>query len=82
MYLLLNFRANKIIATALSVVVIIINIYFVINTVQEDLPHHWLILYAIVVYSISYLLFCLYLTIHMAVSMGATSLGDHWVCIK
>ncbi|CAD1469192.1 unnamed protein product, partial [Heterotrigona itama] len=73
-----NGLTNKIIATALSVVVITINIYFVINTVQDDLPHHWLIILAIVIYSILYLLFCLYLTIHMAVSMGATSLGDHW----
>ncbi|XP_043508608.1 protein Malvolio isoform X3 [Frieseomelitta varia] len=77
-----NGLANKIIATALSVVVIIINIYFVVNTVQEDLPHHWLIICGIVIYSISYLLFCFYLTIHMAVSMGATSLGDHWFVRK
>ncbi|XP_031845959.1 solute carrier family member malvolio isoform X2 [Nomia melanderi] len=71
-----NGLANKIIATALSVIVITINIYFVINTVQEDLPHHWAVIFAISIYSILYLLFCLYLTIHMAVSMGATSLGD------
>lgn len=73
---------NKIVATALSAVVITINIYFVVNTVQEDLPHHWAVILAISIYSILYLLFCFYLTIHMAVSMGATSLGDHWVRIK
>ncbi|XP_050490066.1 protein Malvolio isoform X1 [Bombus huntii] len=73
-----NGLTNKIVATALSAVVIAINIYFVINTVQDDLPHHWAVIVAITIYSILYLLFCLYLTIHMAVSMGATSLGDHW----
>lgn len=81
-YIFINFRVNKIIATILSVIVITINIYFVINTVQEDLPHHWAVILAISIYSILYLLFCFYLTIHMAVSMGATSLGNHWVCIK
>ncbi|XP_076241211.1 solute carrier family member malvolio isoform X2 [Calliopsis andreniformis] len=72
-----NGIVNKIIATALSVIVIAINIYFVFNTVQEDLPHHWAVILAISVYSILYLLFCLYLVIHVAVSMGATSLGSH-----
>ncbi|XP_076642200.1 solute carrier family member malvolio isoform X2 [Halictus rubicundus] len=73
-----NGLTNKIVATALSALVITINIYFVINTVQEDLPHHWAVILAISIYSILYLLFCLYLVIHMAVSMGATSLADHW----
>ncbi|XP_076680593.1 solute carrier family member malvolio isoform X3 [Andrena cerasifolii] len=77
-----NGIANKIVTTALSVVVITINIYFVINLVQDDLPHHWAVILAISIYSILYLLFCLYLTIHMAVSMGATSLGDHWIVSK
>ncbi|XP_017884561.1 protein Malvolio isoform X2 [Ceratina calcarata] len=73
-----NGLTNKIVATLLSAAVISINIYFVINTVKEDLPHHWAVLLAISIYSILYLLFCLYLTIHMAVSMGATWLGEHW----
>ncbi|CAK9834164.1 Protein Malvolio [Anthophora retusa] len=77
-----NGIANKIIATILSAVVISINIYFVINTVQEDLPHHWAVILAISIYSILYLLFCFYLTIHMAVNMGATSLADHWFVKK
>ncbi|CAL7950974.1 unnamed protein product [Xylocopa violacea] len=72
-----NGIANKIIATTLSAVVITINIYFVINTVQEDLPHHWAVILAISIYSILYLLFCLYLVIHMSVSMGATFLADY-----
>ncbi|XP_076759914.1 solute carrier family member malvolio isoform X2 [Xylocopa sonorina] len=72
-----NGIANKIIATALSALVITINIYFVIDTVQKDLPHHWAVILAISIYSILYLLFCLYLVIHMSVSMGATFLGDY-----
>lgn len=74
-------RVNKVVSTALSVLVITINIYFVIQTVQEDLPHHWAIFFVMSLYAILYLLFCAYLAIHMAVSMGATSLGNHWVCI-
>jgi len=72
---------NKIVSTALSVLVIAINIYFVIQTVEEDLPHHWAILLGMSVYAILYLIFCAYLAVHMAVNMGATSLGNHWVCI-
>ncbi|XP_011329763.1 protein Malvolio isoform X1 [Ooceraea biroi] len=73
---------NKIVATALSVLVITINIYFVIQTVQEDLPHHWAIFLGMSVYAILYLIFCAYLAVHMAVSMGATSLGNHWFVSK
>ncbi|XP_076627527.1 solute carrier family member malvolio isoform X2 [Colletes latitarsis] len=77
-----NGIVNKIVATALSAVVICINIYFVINTVQDDLPHHWAVILAISIYFILYLLFCLYLVIHMALNMGATSLGNHWFVSK
>ncbi|XP_012152502.1 solute carrier family member malvolio isoform X7 [Megachile rotundata] len=77
-----NGITNKVVATALSAIVITINIYFVINTVQEDLPHHWTVILAISIYSVLYLLFCLYLVIHMAVSMGATSLNDCWFVKK
>ncbi|XP_017797801.1 PREDICTED: protein Malvolio isoform X2 [Habropoda laboriosa] len=77
-----NGLTNKIIATILSALVISINIYFVINAVQEELPHHWAVILAISIYSILYLLFCVYLTIHMAVNMGATSLANHWFVKK
>ncbi|XP_011637124.1 protein Malvolio isoform X3 [Pogonomyrmex barbatus] len=73
---------NKIVSTALSVLVITINIYFVIQTVQEDLPHHWAIYFGMSVYAILYLIFCAYLAIHMAVSMGATSLSNNWFVTK
>ncbi|XP_020297578.1 protein Malvolio isoform X2 [Pseudomyrmex gracilis] len=77
-----NGIVNKIVSTALSILVITINIYFVIQTVQEDLPHNWAILLCMSIYAIMYLIFCGYLAIHMAVSMGATSLGSHWFVDK
>ncbi|XP_029670621.1 protein Malvolio isoform X2 [Formica exsecta] len=73
---------NKIVSTALSILVIMINIYFVIQTVQEDLPQHWAVFLGMSIYAILYLIFCAYLAIHMAVSMGATSLGNHWFVTK
>ncbi|XP_011870064.1 PREDICTED: protein Malvolio isoform X2 [Vollenhovia emeryi] len=73
---------NKIVSTALSVLVITINIYFVIQTVREDLPHHWAIYLGMSIYAILYLIFCAYLAIHMAVSMGATSLDNNWFVNK
>ncbi|XP_015610258.1 protein Malvolio isoform X2 [Cephus cinctus] len=77
-----NGLGNKIVATALSVLVISINIYFVINTVKEDIPHHWAIILAIAVFAILYLAFCLYLALHMAVSMGSTTFRDNWFVTK
>ncbi|XP_078034907.1 solute carrier family member malvolio isoform X1 [Augochlora pura] len=74
-----NGLGNKIVATALSGLVIAINIYFVVSTVKPD---HWAKIFGITIYSILYLLFCLYLIIHMAVSMGATSLGNNWFVKK
>lgn len=61
------------IATILSVVVIAINTYFVIATVNEfDLGTFSL--FVIVLFGILYLLFCAYLVIHMAISMGNRSM--------
>ncbi|XP_043464637.1 protein Malvolio isoform X2 [Leptopilina heterotoma] len=77
-----NGLGNKIVATLLSVTVISINIYFVINTVDEKLSHHWSVILAFSIFSILYLTFCVYLIIHMAVNMGATSLGNHWFVAK
>ncbi|XP_011700107.1 PREDICTED: protein Malvolio-like isoform X3 [Wasmannia auropunctata] len=77
-----NGIVNKIVSTALSILVIVINVYFVIQTAQEDLPHHWAIYLSMAVYAILYLIFCAYLAIHMAVSMGATSLGNNWFVTK
>lgn len=61
------------IATGLSVVVIGINTYFVVNTVNE-MDLNWAALVLVVIIGILYLLFCCYLALHMAVSMGNKSL--------
>lgn len=55
-------------AILLSVVVIGINTFFVIQTVQHYATWPWLVVVAIV--GVLYLLFCVYLVLHMAVSMG------------
>nr|XP_022906167.1 protein Malvolio-like isoform X1 [Onthophagus taurus] len=68
-----NGWVNKLVATLLSVVVIGVNTYTVINTVG-NLPLNWALLVLIISFGILYLLFCVYLMIHMAVSMGAERL--------
>jgi len=68
-----NGATNTVIATLLSVVVISINTYFVVATVNK-LHLGWFALTIVVLVGILYLLFCVYLVIHMAVSMGNTSL--------
>lgn len=67
------FRGNKIASIILSIVVITINTYFVVNTVNEH-NLHWFFLLVIIIVGIFYLLFCFYLVVHMAISMGNTSL--------
>lgn len=73
------FRFNKIVSTALSAVVIVINIYFVIQTVKSEFPDHWSVYVGMTIYAIFYLGFCLYLVIHMAIAMGADSLANNRV---
>lgn len=63
----------------MAATVVTINIYFVIITVEESVPKHWAILLLIAVYAIMYIVFCIYLVIHMAISMGATSLNKYAV---
>ncbi|XP_048521595.1 protein Malvolio isoform X2 [Dendroctonus ponderosae] len=68
-----NGLANKVMATLLSLVVICINTYTVIATVKE-FSLHWLSLTGIGVLGVCYLLFCVYLVVHMSISMGSTRL--------
>ncbi|KAL1502825.1 hypothetical protein ABEB36_007912 [Hypothenemus hampei] len=71
-----NGVGNKIMATLLSVLVICINIYTVITTVLEfDL--HWFPLTLISLLGVCYIIFCLYLVIHMSISMGSTRLLEY-----
>lgn len=70
----LFFSVIKIVSILLSLVIIAINIYFVYNTVDELELSAGLIA-AVIVYGVLYLLFCVYLGIHLAVSMGNQTLA-------
>lgn len=70
------FRGNKIASILLSVVVIGINTYFVIETVKA-LELEWFALTGVAIVGVFYLLFCTYLVIHMAVSMGNRNLLNY-----
>lgn len=69
------FRIIKTIAILLSLVVIGINIFFVYNTVDE-LEISEGLLAIVIIYGILYLVFCVYLGIHLAVSMGNQALSN------
>ncbi|CAD6233422.1 GSCOCG00007186001-RA-CDS [Cotesia congregata] len=77
-----NGKFNKIVATALSAVVIAINIYFVKDTVETHLPDNWAVYLGITIYAIFYLGFCFYLIIHMAIAMGADFLTNYRLIAK
>ncbi|XP_031330441.1 protein Malvolio-like isoform X1 [Photinus pyralis] len=68
-----NGKVNTMIAVTLSAVVIAINTYFIGSTVS-NFNLGWVALTFVVIVGVLYLLFCLYLAIHMAISMGATGL--------
>lgn len=60
-------------------VIIAINIFFVYNTVQEWEPGTGPVV-GIVIVGVLYLLFCIYLAIHLVVAMGNKRLGRvSWV---
>ena len=66
-----NGLASKIFAISLSVVVILVNIYFVFQYVLALQITAWYSLIFLTIFGACYLLFCLYLTIDMAIHMGA-----------
>lgn len=69
------FSIIKTIAILLSLVVIGINIFFVYNTVDElELSQGYII--GVIIYGVLYLLFCVYLGVHLAVSMGNQTLAN------
>lgn len=69
------FRAIRIVSVLLSIVVILVNIFFVYNTVDE-----WELeggaIAAIGVGAVLYLVFCVYLAIHLAAAMGNKTLRE------
>lgn len=67
------FSGNTVIATVLSVVVITINTYLGISTMMQ-LKLGWFAILVAVIVGVLYLLFCVYLVIHMAINLGFTRL--------
>lgn len=65
-----NGIGNKIVSTLLSTVVIAINIFFVVYSAMTSLSDNIWLLTGIGFYSVVYLIMCIYLIIHMAISMG------------
>ncbi|XP_059610455.1 protein Malvolio isoform X1 [Phlebotomus argentipes] len=70
-----NGIGNKIVSILLSILVIAINIFFVIDQVNHSNLHTgWMVL--IVLFGIAYICFNIYLVIHMAVNMGSERLAE------
>ncbi|KAK9754252.1 Natural resistance-associated macrophage protein [Popillia japonica] len=66
-----NCWINRIIAISLSVIVITVNGYFVITSLADIQPHI-LVMFFAGVFALIYLILCVYLGIHMVVSMSKT----------
>nr|CAD7431350.1 unnamed protein product [Timema monikensis] len=68
---------TTIVSIALSALVIAINIYFVVHTVFTDNTLTWLPLLGIALMGLFNLLFCVYLVIHMSISIGLTTFNNN-----
>ncbi|CAH0548774.1 unnamed protein product [Brassicogethes aeneus] len=68
-----NGLTTKIISIMLSILVISINTYVVVDLLNNS-HFHWYAITLVVIVGVLYLLFCAYLVIHMAISMGSTRL--------
>jgi hypothetical protein len=63
-------RFNKIILALLAVVVVGINLFFVIASIDQKLPHHWAIYLGFGIGGFLYLLLVGYITLHLIESFG------------
>uniref|UniRef100_A0A1B6J7X1 Protein Malvolio n=2 Tax=Homalodisca liturata TaxID=320908 RepID=A0A1B6J7X1_9HEMI len=61
---------NKLISILLSLLVIGINVFFVVDSVLRSMTDNYILLIGLGLYSIIYLSMCLYLMLHMIMSMG------------
>lgn len=68
-------RPIKIVSIVLSIVVILINTFFVYNT-MDDLEVGGAIIAVVGVVGVLYIIFVIYLAIHLAVSMGNKTLAE------
>ncbi|CAG0912714.1 unnamed protein product [Notodromas monacha] len=75
-----EFRITRILSTLLSISVVGVNIYFVVEYVHAKLPGHWLVMSGVWMFSVLYVIFCLYLTFHMLVAFGMSCCGQIPLC--
>lgn len=68
-FIIIIFSGNILITITLSVVIISINIYFVIYQTITNFNYNLALLIGVIVYSTIYLLMCIYLTLHLVISM-------------
>jgi len=66
---------QKVIISVLSVSVLVINMIFVFQYVNETIPSKWYFLLPIVVYFVLYFIFVLYLTCYLFICLGFESLA-------
>lgn len=72
-----NGRSNIIVALLLSAAVIVINLIFVINTFLVELQLSIFVDIGIIVYTILYLIMCIYLLIHLFFSINSDNSSLH-----
>lgn len=68
---------NKIAVCVLSLIVIALNIFFVVQYVNETVPHELYFIIPIVLFAVGYFLFIGYLTIYLVICLGWTSLATN-----
>ncbi|KAK9874628.1 hypothetical protein WA026_005456 [Henosepilachna vigintioctopunctata] len=71
-----NGLASKVCSLVLGVIVVGINVFFVVTKLQE-LELQLIFIILIIILAVLYLLFVVYLTIHLYISFGNTSLEDY-----
>jgi NRAMP (natural resistance-associated macrophage protein)-like metal ion transporter len=69
-----NGLLSKVLALSLSLLIILVNIYFVFQYVIGLGITAWYFIMFVIFFGAFYLMFCLYLTIDMAINMGATGI--------
>jgi len=70
----------NIIACVLSAVIIAVNMYFVGDYVSTSFPHTWFMYLSMSIFGILYLTFCVYLVMHVMISMGCSRFDGYHVC--
>ena len=77
-----NGFGSKILSILLSVVVIAVNIFFVLEYLVGTGITAWWFVVLIVLFSVGYLVFCLYLTVDMILNMGCGGRLGHYPVVR